>query len=73
MTTMQQFYLDRAQEAGLLANAAPLANVREPHRVAETTWTDLAARAGRVGTMQVARAAGAAGRRPPRPPPPEPR
>ena len=57
MTTMQQFYLDRAQEAGLLANAAPLANVRERHRVAETTWTDLAARAGRVGTMQARLAA----------------
>src|SRR3546814_14987484 len=40
MTAMQQFYLDRATEAGLLAAAAPLANVRERHRLAEIPWRD---------------------------------
>jgi hypothetical protein len=60
MTSMQQFYLDRAAEAGRDAVAAPLANVRERHLVAELTGTGLAARAGRVDTMQARLAAEAA-------------
>jgi hypothetical protein len=72
MTPMQQFYLDRAAQAGRDAAAAPLANVRDRHLVAELTWAGLAARAGRVGTMQVARTAEAAGRRSARLPLPEP-
>ncbi len=51
MTSMQQFYLDRAAEAGRTAAAAPLANVRERHLLAELTWNGLADRAGRVDTM----------------------
>ncbi len=51
MTSMQQFYLDRAAEAGRTAAAAPLANVRERHLLAELTWNGLAVRAGRVDTM----------------------
>lgn len=60
---MQQFYLDRAAQAGRDAAATPLANVRDRHLVAELTWSGLAARAGRVGTMQVERTAEAADRR----------
>ncbi|MFN3943722.1 MAG: hypothetical protein ACK4K7_02180 [Allosphingosinicella sp.] len=52
MTPMQQFYLDRAAEAGRTAAAAPLANVRERHLLAELTWNGLAARAGRVARVQ---------------------
>ena len=64
MTSMQQFYLDRAAESGRDAAATPLANVRERHLVAELTWSGLAARAGRVDTMQVRHAAEAALRMP---------
>jgi hypothetical protein len=56
MTSMQQFYLDRAAEAGRTAAAAPLANVRERHLLAELTWNGLAVRAGRVDTMMAGRA-----------------
>ena len=59
MTSMQQFYLDRAAEAGRDAAATALANVRERHLVAELTWSGLAARAGRVDTMQARLAASA--------------
>lgn len=57
MISMQQFYLDRAAEAGRTAAAAPLANIRERHLLAELTWNGLADRAGRVDTMMTARAA----------------
>lgn len=57
MTAMQQFYLDRAAEAGLSAAAASLANVRERHLLAEISWNGLATRAGRVGSLQAARLA----------------
>lgn len=60
MSSMQQFYLDRAAEAGLSAASEPLANVRERHRVAELKWGGLAALAGRVGVMQARLAAEAA-------------
>jgi hypothetical protein len=51
MSTMQQFYLERAAEATHDADAATLANVRARFLVAATTWTGLAARAGRVDKM----------------------
>ena len=57
MISMQQFYLDRAAEAGRTAAAAPLANVRERHLLAELTWNGLAVRAGRLNSMVAARAA----------------
>ena len=59
-TAMQQFYLDRAAEAGRNAASASLANIRERHLVAELTWSGLAARAARVGTLQARNAAEAA-------------
>ena len=71
MTPMQQFYLDRAAQAGRDAAASPLANVRDRHLVAELTWSGLAARAARVGTMQVERTAEAADRKAARLPLPE--
>lgn len=58
---MQQFYLDRAAEAGRSAASASLANIRERHLVAELTWSGLAARAGRVDSRQAKLAAGSAG------------
>lgn len=65
MTSMQQFYLDRAADAGRSAADSPLANVRERHLLAELTWSGLAARAGRVDVMQARLAAEAV--RPPLP------
>jgi len=51
-STMQTFYLARAADAGLAADAATLANVRDRHRLSQATWADLAARAGRVDEMR---------------------
>jgi hypothetical protein len=51
MSTMQQFYLNRASEAERDAEAATLDNARNRFLTAATTWTQLAARAGRVDTM----------------------
>jgi hypothetical protein len=70
MTSMQQFYLDRASQAGRDAAATSLANVRERHLVAKLTWSGLAARAGRVDTMH-ARVAAEAVAAPPASPLPE--
>ena len=59
MQSMQQFYLDRAADAGRSAAAAPLVNVRERHLLAELTWNGLADRAARVATLHAERVAGA--------------
>ena len=48
MSETQQFYLERAAEAGQRAAAEPLANARDRHLVAEASWSSLAIRAGRV-------------------------
>jgi hypothetical protein len=52
MSTQQQFYLDRAEEARVVAAAATLDNVRERWLLSEATWISMAARSGRCDKMR---------------------
>jgi hypothetical protein len=47
MTSQQQFYLDRAAEAGASASATSLANVRDRWLLSQATWAEMAARSAR--------------------------
>lgn len=47
MSTQQQFYLARAEEAGASAGAATLDNVRDRWLLSQAAWTEMAARSGR--------------------------
>jgi hypothetical protein len=53
MSTQQQFYTDRANEARRDADAATLDNVRERCLRSEAAWTEMAARAGRTERMRI--------------------
>ena len=53
MSTQQQFYLDRANEARRDADAATLDNVRDRCLRSEAAWSEMAARAGRTERMRV--------------------
>jgi hypothetical protein len=48
-----QFYLARAEQARIDAEAATLANVRERCRRCETAWNGLASRAARSEQLRI--------------------
>jgi hypothetical protein len=48
-----QFYLARAEQARIDADAATLANVRERCRRCETAWNGLASRAARSEQLRI--------------------
>ena len=52
-STMHHFYLARADACRNDADAATLANVRDRFVTSETTWRQLAVRAGRVEALHV--------------------
>ena len=51
--TTLQFYLARAEQARVEADAATLEHVRERCRRSEAAWTELAERAARTEAMRV--------------------
>jgi hypothetical protein len=52
MSSQHQFYLERAAEARVGADAATLDNVRERWLRAEASWTEMAARSKRGDEMR---------------------
>lgn len=52
MSTQQQFYLARADEAGASAGAATLDNVRDRWLLSQAAWIEMAARSGRCEKLR---------------------
>ena len=52
MSAQHAFYLERAEEARLGADAATLDNVRDRWLRSEATWTEMAARSALGDTMR---------------------